>query len=211
MNIYRIFDNWLSKKLLALRRHLDFHKRKDEMDGIHFKNSPQHIRFGIIGKIFYPEYISIGNNTEFSDWIFLTANVSYPCIIDGKETVQNLHPEMIIGNDCHFGAFNHITCTNRIIIGNRLLTGKWVTITDNGHGTTDYDSLHVNPAKRPIYSKGPIIIGNNVWIGDKATILPGVTIGDGAVIGANSVVTKDVPAYSVVAGNPARIIKGIKD
>ena len=60
---------------------------------------------------------------------------------------------------------------------------------------------------RPVVSKGSVIIGNNVWIGDKATILPNVTIGDGAVIAANSVVTKDVPAYSVVAGNPAKVIK----
>lgn len=56
-------------------------------------------------------------------------------------------------------------------------------------------------------SKGPVIIGQNVWVGDKATILPGVTIGDGAVIGANSVVTKDVPPYSIVGGNPAKVLK----
>lgn len=60
-----------------------------------------------------------------------------------------------------------------------------------------------------VTSKGPVIIGSNVWFGDKATILPNVTIGDGAVIAANSVVTKDVPAYSVVAGNPAKIIKQV--
>ena len=65
----------------------------------------------------------------------------------------------------------------------------------------------LSPTKRPITSKGPVVIGNNVWIGDKATILPGVTIGDGAVVAANAVVTKDVPSYSVVGGNPARIIK----
>lgn len=56
-------------------------------------------------------------------------------------------------------------------------------------------------------SKGPVIIGKNVWIGDKATILPGVTIGEGAVIAANSVVSKNVPPFSVVGGIPARIIK----
>ena len=87
------------------------------------------------------------------------------------------------------------------------MTGKWVTISDNNHGTTDFDTLHEAPAIRKLYTKGPVIIGNNVWIGDKATILGGVTIGDGAVIAANSVVTKDVPAYSVVGGNPARVIK----
>ena len=56
-------------------------------------------------------------------------------------------------------------------------------------------------------SKGPVIIGDNVWIGDKATILGGVTIGESVIIAANSVVTKDVPPYSVVAGIPAKVIK----
>lgn len=82
-----------------------------------------------------------------------------------------------------------------------------MTITDNSHGNTDIDNLKLKPIDRKIFSKGPVIIGNNVWIGDKATILPNVTIGDGAVIAANAVVTKDVPAYCVAAGNPAKIIK----
>jgi acetyltransferase-like isoleucine patch superfamily enzyme len=55
--------------------------------------------------------------------------------------------------------------------------------------------------------KGAIVIGNDVWIGYRSIILSGVTIGDGAVVGAGSVVTKDVPPYTVVAGNPAREIK----
>ena len=104
-------------------------------------------------------------------------------------------------------AYNHITCANKIIIGDSLLTGKWVTITDNSHGETDKVTLGMRPQKRPISSKGPVEIGNNVWIGDKATILPSVTIGDGAVIAANSVVIKDVLAYGVVGGNPAKVIK----
>ena len=87
-----------------------------------------------------------------------------------------------------------------------MLTGKWVTITDNSHGETDKDTLGMRPQKRPVTSKGPVIIGNNVWIGDKATILPGVTIGDGAVIAANAVVTKDVLAYVVVGVNPSNVI-----
>lgn len=122
---------------------------------------------------------------------------------------QEFTPEIIIGSDCAIGAWNHITCTNKIVIGSGLLTGKWVTISDNSHGTTDYENLQIPPAKRNIYSKGSIIIGNNVWIGDKATILAGVTIGDGAVIAANSVVTKDIPPFSVVVGSPARIIQQV--
>ena len=56
-------------------------------------------------------------------------------------------------------------------------------------------------------AKGPVIIGNDVWIGHRATILSGITIGDGAIIGAGSVVTKDVAPYSVTAGNPASHIR----
>ena len=56
-------------------------------------------------------------------------------------------------------------------------------------------------------SKGNVVIGNDVWIATEAIIMSGVTIGDGAVIGARAVVTKDVPAYAVVAGNPSRIVK----
>jgi acetyltransferase-like isoleucine patch superfamily enzyme len=55
-------------------------------------------------------------------------------------------------------------------------------------------------------TKGDVVIGNDVWIGNDAMILSGVTIGDGAVIGAEAVVTRDVPAYAIVAGNPARVV-----
>ena len=102
--------------------------------------------------------------------------------------------------------YNHITSINEIIIGDNLLCGRWVTISDNSHGQTDSESLQLSPIERNLYSKGPVRIGRNVWIGDKATILPNVSIGDGAVIGANTVVTKDVPAYHVAVGNLMRIL-----
>ena len=163
-----------------------------------FKSCDNTVRFESIGLIEGFKYISIGSNTSFQRDIYLTAWDEY-----GK---QEFTPEIIIGSDCAIGAWNHITCINKIVIGSGLLTGKWVTITDNSHGKTDYESLQIPPAKRMIYSKGPIIIGNNVWIGDKVTILAGVTIGDGAVIAANSVVTKDIPSFAVAAGSPAKII-----
>lgn len=145
------------------------------------------------------KYITIGNNSFFGKGCILTAWESY---LDKK-----FSPHIKIGSNCNFGDYNHITATNNIIIGDGTLTGRWVTITDNSHGQTDYQSLQSPPIKRDIYSKGPVKIGNNVWIGDKATILPGVTIGDGAVIGANSLVTRDIPPYCVVGGNPAVILK----
>lgn len=81
-----------------------------------------------------------------------------------------------------------------------------VTIFVGGeHNTKSISSFPFTPKNH--YSKGDVTIGNDVWIGKSATILSGITIGDGAVIGANSVVTKNVEPYSIVAGNPAKIIK----
>lgn len=164
-----------------------------------FKSCPPSVRFAKIGLLHDPEFISIGEECSFQDYLYLTAWKEYQG--------DHFTPELVIGKRCNFGAFNHITCINKVLIGDNCLTGKWVTISDNNHGTTDFDTLHEAPAKRKLYTKGPVIIGNNVWIGDKASILGGVTIGDGAVIAANSVVTKNVPAYSVVGGNPAKVIK----
>jgi len=123
---------------------------------------------------------------------------------------QQFNPSLIIGKGCDLGEYIHISCCYKIEIGNEVLTGRWVTITDNSHGDTNVDNVAIAPANREIHSNGPIIIGDRVWIGDKVTILSGVTIGDGAIIAANSVVTHDVPPYSVAAGVPAKIIKEIK-
>lgn len=149
------------------------------------------------------KYFDIGNKTSFGKFAVLTAWDSY----EGN----TFKPKVKIGNDCCFGDFLHLTCINMIEIGHNVLTGRWVTITDNSHGMTAYNNLTIAPLKRNLYSKGHVIIEDRVWIGDKVTILPGITIGEGSVIAANSVVTKNIPAYSVVAGNPARVIKQLKN
>ena len=89
-----------------------------------------------------------------------------------------------------------------IIIGDNALIGHSVTIATLNH---DY-----NPENRASITPNPVKIGKNVWIGSDSTILPGVEIGDGAIIGAGSVVTKSIPANTIAAGNPARIIRNIE-
>ena len=96
---------------------------------------------------------------------------------------------------------------NRIELGKNVLTGKYVLITDNSHGEADPSILETAPDKRPMVSKGPVIIEDNVWIGEKASILPGVRIGRGAIIGTGAVVTRDVPAGHLALGVPAQITK----
>ncbi|MDE5562493.1 MAG: sugar O-acetyltransferase [Clostridiales bacterium] len=90
-----------------------------------------------------------------------------------------------------------------IQIGDNVLIGQQVVI-----ATLNHDLI---PSKRANMLPAPVKIGNGVWIGAHATILAGVTIGDGAVIAAGAVVTKDVPAFTVVGGVPAKIIKTVKE
>lgn len=146
-----------------------------------------------------PEYISVGQHTAFLRDVYLTATSYY--------AGECHHPSIVIGNDCQFGARTHITAVNDITIGNGVLTGADVLISDNAHGDSTFKTLQIPPLQRPLYSKGKIAIGDNVWIGDKVSILAGVTIGNNVIIGANSVVTKDIPDRCIAAGIPAKIIK----
>ncbi|MDD3320475.1 MAG: acyltransferase [Paludibacter sp.] len=142
------------------------------------------------------KYISIGNNSSIGKRAVITA-------WDKQDDIL-FTPEIKIGNNVSIGEDCHITAINSIVIGNNVLLGKKITITDNSHGKTNWNELQIPPVQRKWYSKGPVLIEDNVWIGDKATILAGVTIGKNAVVGANSVVTKDVPCNTVVGGIPAK-------
>lgn len=162
-----------------------------------FKEIHSSCSIGFHAFIVGEKYISIGKSVSFDRHLQLTA----------VEAIQGITPKLIIGNNCIFGKENHITCAYEILIGENLRTGNNVLITDNSHGNPhDREELQIAPDDRPLYSNGRVVIGNNVWIGSKATILGGVHIGDGAIIGANAVVTKDVPPYTIAVGNPARII-----
>lgn len=147
-------------------------------------------------------YISIGNNSGICSNTILSAWDTY--------LEDHFNPEISIGDNVWIGEDAHITAINQIRIGNGVLIGKKVTITDNSHGVTDETILTSPPIKRRLHSKGPVIIDDNVWIGDKVTILPNVRIGRNSIIGANSVVSKDIEANSIAIGIPARVIKVIK-
>ena len=147
------------------------------------------------------QYISIGKGTFVSEGVILTAWDKY--------ANDSFNPYITIGNNCSIGEYAHITACVGIQIGNNVLTGRRIYISDNSHGNTSIEHMDIPPIKRPLFVKGPVIIEDNVWIGERACILSGVRIGRGAIIGANAVVTKDVPAYAVVGGIPARILKQI--
>ena len=145
------------------------------------------------------KYIDIGADCYIARGCQITATDSH--------SGEKWTPEIKIGNYCNIGSFSHITAVTGIYIGDNVLTGKSILITDNAHGASERRLLDIPPRLRPLSSKGPVRIEDNVWIGDKASIMPGVTIGKGSIVAANSVVTHDVPPYCMVGGIPAKILK----
>ncbi|GAB6011240.1 acyltransferase [Viscerimonas tarda] len=163
------------------------------------KNSILHCPIVLLGC----KYISIGKNVGIGARAIITAWDEFE--------EDKFSPQITIGNNVNIGEDCHITAINKIEIGDNVLMGKKVTITDNAHGKTEYALLSIPPQKRPLYSKGPVVIEDGVWIGDKATILAGVHIGKNTIIGSNAVVTRDIPANCVAGGIPARVIKEIRE
>lgn len=115
-------------------------------------------------------------------------------------------PILRIGSHSHLGNNLLIMVAKRIEIGTHCLIANDVTIADNdGHPLDPEKRLQYLPPEPEACRE--VVIGDNVWIGKGSIVLKGVTIGNGAIVAAGSVVTRDVPAYTVVAGNPARVVK----
>jgi virginiamycin A acetyltransferase len=145
-----------------------------------------------------------------------------------KNVVKN--PNIIIGDYTYYDDFEDVANFEKNVkyhfnlIGDKLIIGKFCQIASgatfimNG-GNHATEGISTFPFQifggdwanamdgKPYPHKGDTVIGNDVWIGYDATIMPGVTIGHGAVIATKSVVTKDVPPYTIIGGNPAKVIK----
>lgn len=93
------------------------------------------------------------------------------------------------------------------VIGNHVMMGEDCTIITRNH---KFDRTDIPMMEQGFEEEKPVHIGNDVWIGDRVTIMPGVHIGDGCVIGAGAVVTRDIPPYSIAAGVPAKVLRSRK-
>lgn len=161
------------------------------------RNSHAGNGFSILGA----QYISIGHDFRAGQNFRLHAFDSY------KGVAFQTAPELVIGNNVTITDRCYISCANQIEIGDGVLFGSNVFIVDNFHGNVSMDEIEVPPINRSLYRKGRVKIGSNVWIGRNVCVMPGVSIGENAIIGANAVVTHDIPANSVAAGIPAKVIR----
>lgn len=141
-------------------------------------------------------YIRIGRHTMIGPDVALSAGM-----VPGQECITDV--VVSIGDRCLIGRGSGIVGHLSIEIGDDVWTGHHVYITDQNHGYRDPDL----PISRQLPVERPVSIGSGSWLGHGSVILPGARIGRNVVIGANSVVTGEIPDYSIAVGAPARVIR----
>lgn len=157
-------------------------------------NEARKITFELNNAYHTPEEVRQMLSRLFGKQVDETLRVFPPFYTDfGKNTT--------IGKNVFINACCHFQDQGGITLGDGCLIGHNVVFATLNHGFAPADRTSLYPA--------PIVLGKNVWVGSNSTLLQGIRIGDNAVIGAGSVVTKDVPANTIVGGVPARILRQI--
>lgn len=166
--------------------------------------------------------VSAGKQTQVR-WLSLIGEstgklmIGNQCIINCRIGFDGASAIVEIGDRCFIGT-SHLVSRERITIGNDVIISWGVTVVDHNSHSLEWDHRRNDLVDWALGQKNwtkvvvqPVVIHDKVWIGFGAIILKGVEIGEGAVIGAGAVVTKNVEAYTVVAGNPAKCVKRIKE
>jgi len=182
----------------------------------------------------YPNNVFISHNSIIMDGFDiqipfakkdkLYVSIDENCILFGKIVFNSTSGEVIIGKNTQING--EIICTNKVVLGDNIFLAWGVSLFDNDSHSLDYiDRINdmtsqLNDIRNgdsfiknkdwSIVKSGPINIKDYAWIGMNSIILKGVTIGEGAIVAAGSVVTKDVPDWTIVAGNPAQVVKKIE-
>ncbi|QFY62016.1 acyltransferase [Rhizobium grahamii] len=161
--------------------------------------------------------VTVGSNSKVDYWRLNGRGgkiaIGNDCLIHCRVDFDAPGGKLTIGDRCFIGA-SQLVCHSGISIGDDVIMSWGITVVDHNSHAVEWearkDDVRLWSRCEKDWSSvkiAPVTIGDKVWIGFGASILKGVTIGEGAVIGAQSVVTRDVPAYAVVAGNPAVIVR----
>src|SRR5579864_4723157 len=160
------------------------------------------LRLGRGCRIIGGRHISFGRDVHAGRELWLEAVTSYRS--------QHFDPKIAIGDYVCFSDGVHISSVSSITIGSHTLFGSRIYVSDHNHGIykgQNQSRPEEPPARRMLGGGGPVVIGENVWIGDNAIIIGPADIGNGAVIAANSVVRGAVACNTIVAGAPAKPVK----
>lgn len=153
----------------------------------HLGHSP--ILFRGVHYLMIEQGVSVGCSARIENYDSYANKQYFPRLIIGKNTL----------------IMNDFTCLNAgtIKIGHNCMIASHVFISSENHGMNPENGTYIS---QPLLVKD-VLIGNNVWIGEKVMIMPGVQLGDNVIVGGGSVVTKSFPSNVIIAGNPAKIIK----
>lgn len=185
----QLYTGWISRKFADFRGYVSGH-------------------IDIVGG----KYISVGEGSSLQDGVRLLAWDKF------ERTGQTFSPQIIIGENCVIQKNCFLSAVDRIEIGDNVAITEHTIILDNTHG--DFQDNHLtfnenpevpdvflkNAYTRDLFSKGPVVIENDVHVGMFCTILPKTHIGHHSVVAAHSTVSGNIPPYSLVAGNPGRVI-----
>jgi acetyltransferase-like isoleucine patch superfamily enzyme len=186
------------------------------MGYLSFSKWLQHTRSRIFTSLIRPDFGSIGKDTiihtpfhsNYAKEIYIGDN----CVMFGSGWLDTIpeyagvkfSPRLEIGDGTYMGFRVHISVCSSVTIGKNVVMADSVYITDSLHG---YQDVNAPVMPQPLVLPGPVTIEDEVWLGQAVCVMPNVTIGRHSVVGSNSVVTKDIPPYSVAVGCPAKVIR----
>ena len=158
-------------------------------------------RFGRCGRnvlLYAPFRVDGGEHIGLGDCTVMQRGAWLYC-----EPSEGQSGRLHVGSGCVFGYNNHITAVRDVVIEDHVLTANNVYISDNLHS---YEDVGVPIMHQPVRFKNAVVIGEGSWIGENVCII-GASVGKNCVVGANSVVTHDIPDFSVAVGSPAVVIR----
>jgi acetyltransferase-like isoleucine patch superfamily enzyme len=169
------------------------------------------VQFGRNVALRHPAKMHIGSGTAIDDDCMLDARGSTAAgFVIGERVliaraclIQSKVGSIEIGDECSIGGQSTLSASGGIRLG------KYVNVAGQcyiGGGRYHTDRTGVPMMKQGIYSRGPVVVADDVWVGAGARLLDGVHVGEGAIIGAGAIVAKDIPAYAIAAGVPAKIV-----
>lgn len=164
------------------------------------KSLGKHTQLRLQGRIISGKHIVIGDKVKIDPHFLLAV---FPSYVGKDNPVKSNGKEIVIGDGTTFNRYLTIYCADSVRIGKNVMFGGGILVTDNNHGMDGGSSYPYS--SQPLTTK-EVIIEDGCWIAQNCSILAGSHIGKKSIIGANSVVKGDIPAYTIAAGSPAKVI-----